>query len=446
MSEGPEAARRSRLRAPGVLIGFALAFAARLTFGLLSEFWGDDEVQVYLIGLEFFTTGAWPYYGPDVVYTQTQIPGALQGLLIALPLWIVAQPEAPYVLLNILSFAALGALGWYIGRRVPTLPRWFLWPWVFFTPWTLNLSTHIINSSFVLPGAVAFCLGLFELVPALRRGLMPRSVAGMALGGGMLWIYQLHMSALLLAPLALAAVVLAAREDRASARADVAWIAAGALVTGASLLPTIARDGLAGLSQAAGANVVFAPANLLRLPQIVAQFFALPAFEVARFIGASTEARLAFLARFWWAAPFVLGAALMGLAQTVSLLVALVARRRGSAEWRAVRTATAGLLALLIVSFVWSVRPPASHAFYLLLPPAMIFAAYVWAPWVGRRAVRRLAVALLVCGAVSHVAVAWRNATFQPLYRDRATVVRAIAERNHHLVGVRRPEIWRTQP
>src|SRR5262245_6399738 len=79
----------------------------RLAVGLTSECWGPDELQIYLIGLKFFTTGEWPLYGPDVVYTQTQIPGGLQGLLIGGPLWLVRQPEAPYVLLNVLSFRTL---------------------------------------------------------------------------------------------------------------------------------------------------------------------------------------------------------------------------------------------------------------------------------------------------------------------------------------------------
>lgn len=417
----------------------ALAFVVRLTFGLMSEFWGEDELQVYLIGLEFFTTGVWPLYGPDVVYTQTQIPGGLQGLLVGGPLWLVPLPEAPYVLLNLLSFAALCLLAWYIGRRVPAFPRGLLWPWILFSPWTLNMSAHIINSSYVLSGAVLFALGAFELVPSLRRDLLPRPLAFFCLGFGLLWIFQLHMSALLLVPVAVGVIGLAGWGGSG-------WAALGAALAAAPLLPTVLTDGLAGLVQPAGANMAFEPRNLLRVPQVVAQFFALPAFEVTRFIGASTDARLAFLARFWWAAPFVLCAALIGVIQSVTLLIALFQRRTGATDWPAVRALTASLLGLLIVSFVWSVRPPASHAFYLLLPPLMIYAACVWAPWFERRDVRALAAALLVCGAVTHAAIAWRNFTFQSLYTDRATVVRAIVEKNHRLVGVRRPEMWRSQP
>jgi len=419
----------------GLVLWLALAFALRLAFGLTSEFWGDDERQIFLIGLQFFTTGAWPLYGPDVVYTQTQIPGGLQGLLIGGPLWVVPRPEASYLLLNVLSFGALCLLAWYIGRRVPMLPRWFLWPWVFFSPWTLNLSAHILNSSYVLTGAVLFVVGAFELVPALSRGLLPRPLAYWALGFGLLWIFQLHLSALLLVPLAVVVVGLAGVRG-------LAWAVLGACVAGAPLVPTVLADGLSSLMQPAGANVVFEPRHLLRVPQIVAQFFALATFELARFLGASTDARLGFLARFWWAAPFALIAALVGVVQTATLVTGLFQERPHAADWPALKVAIAGVLGLLAVSFVWSVRAPASHAFYLLLPAVMIYAADVWAPWFRRRAVRATAVLLLACGGVTHVAIGWRNFTFHSLYIDRATVVRAIVEKNHRLVGVRRPELW----
>jgi hypothetical protein len=436
------AGRPDRRRSARFALWLFLAFAARLTFGLTSEFWGPDEVQTYLIGLRFFTTGEWPLYGPDVVYTETQLPGALQGLLVGGPLWIVPEPEAPYVLLNLLSFGALCLLAWYIGRRV-RLPAWFLWPWVMFSPWTLNLSAHILNSSYVLTGAVPFFVGAVELTPGLRRGLVPRRAAFAGLGFGLLWIAQLHLSAALLVPVAALVVVLHARDDRATLGGGLAWAALGAAAAGWPLVPTILQAGPSAFVATAGPNIVFEPAHLLRLPQLAAQFFALPTFELARFLGAGTEARLGFLARFWWAAPFALTAALFGVIQTASLVAGVFQRRPGTAEWPAVKTAILLLLALVALSFVWSVREPASHAFYLVLPAVMMYAAGVWAPWLERRAVRVTAAVLLVCGGVTHAAILWRNFTYQSLYVDRARVVRAIDEKDYRMVGIRRTEMWR---
>ena len=120
-------------------------FMARLTFGLGSEFWSEDERQTFLIGLRAFARGAWPFFGPDVVWTQSRIPGALEGLLIAVPLALARVPEAPFVLLNILSFAALVALAEAVSHRT-RLPRWLVCIWVLTLPWTVHFSAHIVNT------------------------------------------------------------------------------------------------------------------------------------------------------------------------------------------------------------------------------------------------------------------------------------------------------------
>ena len=116
--------RRQRLL---IALAFLLAFCFRLGFGLCSEFWTgtEDEKQIYLIGLKFYTTGNWPYFGPDVTPT-IQIPGALQGLVVGLPFYVLPIPEAPCVLLNLLSFASLVFFAWYCMRRLPDIPKWFV--------------------------------------------------------------------------------------------------------------------------------------------------------------------------------------------------------------------------------------------------------------------------------------------------------------------------------
>ena len=117
--------------------------------------------QIYLLGLKFYTTGTWPYFGPDVTHT-IQIPGALQGLVVGLPFYVLPIPEAPYLLLNILSFSSLCFFAWYCAKRLPEIPKWFLWSWLLTAPWTLDLSTHIYNPSYILPGAILFFVGAIE--------------------------------------------------------------------------------------------------------------------------------------------------------------------------------------------------------------------------------------------------------------------------------------------
>jgi hypothetical protein len=79
-------------------------------------------------------------------------------------------------------------------------------------PWPLELSTHIINPSYVLPASVIFFVGFMEAWPSLRieRVPVPRAHAGM--GAALGWIMQFHMSWPLLLPFIAAAFFARARE------------------------------------------------------------------------------------------------------------------------------------------------------------------------------------------------------------------------------------------
>ncbi len=366
----------------------------------------------------------------------------MQGLLVGGPFWIAPWPEAPYILLNVLSLGALALLAWYIGRRLPDLPRWFLWIWVFFSPWTLDISAHIINTSYAILGAIVFCVSAFELVPALRVGAVPRPLAFFGLGFGLLWVAQFHLSAAILVPIALVVWALAVREDPARIPSGLVWCGIGAALASLTIVPTLLRDGLGAVAGRTGENIVFEPANLLRLPQIVVQFLSLATFEVARFMGPSTHDRLAFLGRFPWAAPAVIVAGVLGAIQVGILLVELFRDHPERKGWKPVRYAILGVLALLVPSFAFSVRAPASHAYYVLLPVVMIYAFYVWADLLRLKWIRTMAVVLVITGAVTYVALGIRNFTDRSMYSRRDLVVRAINERDYRLLGQRRTEYW----
>src|SRR6185503_8084291 len=169
-----------------------LAFLFRLVFGLCSQFQDEDTRQIYLLGLKFFTTGAWPYFGPDVTST-IQVPGALQGLVVGLPFYVLPLPEAPYIFVNILSFGSLCFFAWYCTRRLPQIPKWFVWAWLLTAPWTLNFSTNVYNPSYVLPAAILFFVSAIETYPFLSRGLVPLKWANFGMGLSLSWIAQFHL-------------------------------------------------------------------------------------------------------------------------------------------------------------------------------------------------------------------------------------------------------------
>src|SRR5260221_890820 len=113
-----------------------------------------DEAQTYLIGLKCYTTGTWPYFGPDVNGAEnpgfnSQIPGAWEGLLIGLPFYLLPIPETPFMLAAFLSTLGCALLAWYIQKRLPALSFGYLFLWISITPWSLFEGAHVVNSAFI---------------------------------------------------------------------------------------------------------------------------------------------------------------------------------------------------------------------------------------------------------------------------------------------------------
>ena len=197
--------KRTWIRYSAICILFFLVFVIRLIYGITGIFWSKDPQQIYLIGLKFYTTGLWPYFGPDIVYSYTQIPGALQGLLVGLPLYLWPIPEAPFIVLNLLSFTGLLLLSYYITRLLPQIPKWIVYGYIFFMPWALYFSTHIINVSYVLLPSVLFAIPFLESFPLLRTAIFPWRVGNFLMGFALAYIMQLHMSWIALIPLVMVA-------------------------------------------------------------------------------------------------------------------------------------------------------------------------------------------------------------------------------------------------
>ena len=74
-------------------------------------------------------------------------------------------------------------------------------------PWTLHYSTHVVNPSYVLPGALVFFLGFLETFPATSGGVLRLPAAAALMGFGVCWVMQVHLSWVLLVPFASLAVL-----------------------------------------------------------------------------------------------------------------------------------------------------------------------------------------------------------------------------------------------
>jgi hypothetical protein len=431
--------KRPKARRRLFVVSLCAAFLFRLGFGLCGQFQDSDTKQVYLLGLKFYATGAWPYFGPDVVWGEIQIPGALQALLVGLPFRLLPLAEAPYLLLNLLSFASLCLFAWYCCRRLPNLPRWFVWGWLLTSPWTLNLSTVIYNPSYVLTGGVLFFVGALELYPQTRRGLVPVRLANALTGFGLCWVMQLHMSWVVLVPYALAALAFQFKEGLRRGLSALAWFAAGAAPPAALLVPTYLKYGLsAGSGGTAGALRLNAE-NATALWGIVNRTLSFASFEVARFVGGHTRERVEFLREEPWLAPLALFLFAVGVAQVAALLGSWFLRGHARTDWRAVKYLALFNVALLYLCFLFSLKPPQSNHLYVTLPVPVLYAFYCWDRLLTRPRWRKLAAVILVCGVLFHAGLAAYNLPRVSLYVDRGAAQRALDARDYRILGERRP-------
>jgi hypothetical protein len=420
-----------------------LAFFFRLFIGLCSQFRDSDTKQIYLLGLKFYTTHAWPYFGPDVVWGEVQIPGALQALLVGGPFFILPIPEAPHILLNALSFAALCLLAWYCCKRLPELPRWFVWSWVLTAPWVLDLSTSIYNPSYLLPGSILFFVGALEIYPWTTKQIIAPPLASLMMGFALFWMMQLHLSWVLLVPYVLLAFYNHARRGIAQFLRALGWFALGASVTGSLLLPTYLKYGLSKGAGGTASTVALNTENVTSLWGILIRLLSFASFEVPRLLGPHTADRVVFLKQEPWLIPFVVFLVVVGTLQVIALIVSWFFPDHSHRDWRAIKYLLLFNIVIAYLSFLFSIKPPQSNHLYVTLPIPMIYSLYCWNRFLNSKRwqvfARRFAMIVVVCGVVFHLGLALHNRRLISLYTERSLIESAIENRDYRILGERRP-------
>jgi hypothetical protein len=322
------------------------------------------------------------------------------------------------------------------------MPKWFVWSWLLSAPWTLNVSTHIFNPSYVLPGAILFFLGAIETYPFLRRGLIARPWANFMMGISLFWIMQFHLSWVVLIPYILLSFYFQFRTLGSGALSSLAWFAGGAVITGSFLVPTFVKYGLAAgmgnTNETLGLKSEHLWRNLNIVEGVLGRFVSFASFELPRFIGPNTAARLAFMGQNLWLAPFVVFLTLVGILQCVALLVLWFRKNHSHKEWKAIKYFTLATVALLYLSFLFSLKAPASHTFYVTFPVAMLYSLYCWSEFLKKRGWQTFAKVLIVCGLIFDVGLAASNLSQVSLYRERDKIVEAIRAKDYRLLGERR--------
>ncbi len=425
-----------------IILLFLSLFLFRLFFGLCQSHWRDyDEKQSYLTGLKFYTTGAWPYFGPDAAGSEnsfySQIPGALEGLMIGLPLYVLPIPETPFILVNLLSAFGVLLLAWYIFMRVPGFSFTWLCLWIGIVPWGLHYPTHISNMSYLFFSSILFFIGFLESVPTFSLKLISLSRANALMGFSFFWIMQFHLSYVFLVPLALFSLAVQLRKK--GGLKSLFHFLLGSLIPLSFAIPTYLHYGFGRINSHSGFVTVFNWDNVLNLYLLLPRFLSLACFELPSFIGAHTVDRLAFLNSHPWL--WIPGAILWigGIAQAVILLLFWFRRNQAPPGWREIKWLFLMVFAVVYGSFWFTIKPPLSHIYLVLLPLVMIYSCYVWR-FLGENSRLRLwAKVFVLLGFLFQLGYAAAVPLDDSFSAQRNLVEKAIQEKNYHLVGERDP-------
>lgn len=436
------------LSTPVAVLLLIFLFGFRVFYGLGLEWRQPDEIQIYLLGLKFFTTQTWPYFGPDVIHTDNQIAGALQSLLVGVPLFVWRHPVAPLLFLNLLSFASLLWFAQRLHRLWPLAPGWMVAVWLLTTSWTLNISTHTYNPSYLLVFAIIFFIGFFEVIPSLTLKDMPKPLPFFLMGFALVCVQQLHLSWPLFLPFMGVALIFAWR-----ARWPLGGIAGGLLVGVAMpallILPTALEYGPTAIIEALhnnsrNVNTV----NIAAFPSIVARVTSLAAYELGGFLGGNAAERWQTLRAVPWTIPFAAVLGVLGILQPLLLLGGLygpVAWRRQLERMprRAIGFLLAGTLLLAVAAFAFTTRPPLTRNLYLLAPVVWIAGYAVFGSLVNSPRRRAVVGGLFASSVILHIGVALYHFDAFPFrtvpWSETFHVVeKAIDMRDYHVLGERR--------
>ena len=405
-----------------------LMFALRLAYGLNLDFWGDDEKQIYLLGLRWFTTEEWPFFGPDVVYTQSQLPGALQSLLVGSGFYLWAIPEMPHIMLNLLSILAVFLFATFLTKGQSNLSQLWTLVWLGTLTWSLEMGTHVYNPSYLLLPAVGFWIAYFDMQTFSRRGWLKPIWAFFIMGLAFGFIGQLHLSWPLLLPFACQCLW----QQRQRFAVNILALLVGAAILSTFVVPTFLQFGLLESVYAGTSNSTFNWGNLAYFFHYPIRLIAYSTYEPWMFLGLDSEARWSILKENWWLIPLVIVLLLVSLVYALWFLYEVAkALRRGTGVERQAAWLFVALWIFCVGIYFFSSRAPVARNFYLYFP-AMVFIGWTFL----NRLVDRLKVALVwfkvvvVCAVAFTGLLACARYPEESLYKDRELLWRTLKTKN----------------
>ncbi len=367
---------------------------------------------------------------------KARIPGALEGLIIGLPFYILPIPETPYIVLSLLTALGSALLAWYICRRIPRLSFTWTFLWIASTPWILHKCDHIINPAYDFLPSVMFFIGFMESIPYLSTKRIPLAWCNALMGFSLFWIMQFHFSYVYLIPLAGLSLLVQVKE--AKNPRSILFFIGGALPTIALIIPTFVKYGLSRSNVASGFTVPFNWYNVSEGLTILARYFSLVCYELPRYIGTSTTSRFAFLNSHPWLWPFGSILWVGGLIQPFVMLFAWFQKKHQIPGWTGLKILILLMYLMIWVSFWFTVKLPLSHIYLVLYPWLMLYSFYCWAMFAENAKWRLLGKAFVVMGLLFQLGYALAVAPQDSIYNQRPLVAKALQQQDYRVLSERR--------
>jgi hypothetical protein len=415
-----------------------VAFLFRLGFGLLYNGNMSDDIQTYLVGLKYYCTDEWPYFGPATGGSETtfatKLPGALEGFLIGSVLRIFPFAEAPFVFVNILSVAAIFFFAWYCQKRFPMFSLFYLLLYLLFLPMPLFM-TCINNMSFIIFGSVVFFIGFFESLPEFSLGLIPEKLAYAMMGFSFFWIMQFHLSWIFLVPLILVTFVMRLSRDWKGFILMAVFFIVGSLPTLAFLIPTFIKYGLAKAIGGKGYFVPFEWRNFFLGSTILQRYLLLANFKIDNLFPSidSHFSEFMKLRPIFWVyaiAEFLLK--YISRFEVFCLILFWLFRDHARPAWKETKFLTVILFFSIWSSFWFTVKFPLAHIYWVAFPVVMVYSLYGWSRFSEKANWAKAGKVILILNIIYVTAFPILQ-MHDYVYRKRADLQSAIDQKNYHL-------------
>ncbi len=265
----------------GIVLFILFLVTFRTLFGIHINFNHEDYTQIYLIGLEDAFSGNWSYWGPDVVWSKTRLPGALQGLLVGVPIQLTGNMYSPIILSNIIAATGLVMFAFYAKKRFPKLSIYFLLALLLLFPFGLFNGAVLLNTAYLIFAGSIFFISVFELFMYREKLLYKPAVYFFLIGFSFLITFQLHLTWVMFVPFILVLVYLDIKKVPKDWWKPLLFIFLGCLLSGLPFFPTLFKYGNVMMNNAEG-NLLLDFGRIASSFDLLIRYIGIATFDITR--------------------------------------------------------------------------------------------------------------------------------------------------------------------